>query len=313
MPESGNFLRFGEPILYVIVVIKVNSVVETKKILLGCDLDRTIIPNGIQKESSLARPLLRRLARCPNIYLAYVSGRDQKLILDAIAEFHLPVPNYAIGDVGTTLYRIINGNWQLSDDWSAEIGQDWKRLDREELSWLLGDINEIRLQEPGKQSQYKLSYYTDQNVDYQTLAMNIRGRLAKPGVRVSIIWSVDEIDEIGLLDIIPARANKRQAIRFLMQQEQFPEERTVFAGDSGNDLDVLTSGLQSILVKNATDEVRYEAIETLSLKHMTHRLYLPKGNFYGMNGNYAAGVIEGLAHYISATNEQIAKAVKKIK
>jgi hypothetical protein len=290
-----------------------NSVVETKKILIGCDLDRTIIPNGIQKESPLARPLLRRLARCPNIYLAYVSGRDQKLILDAIAEFHLPVPDYAIGDVGTTLYRIVNGNWQLSDDWRAEIGQDWKSLDRQALNLLLGDIKEIQLQEPGKQSQYKLSYYTDQNVDYQTLAMNIHGSLAKTGVRVSIIWSVDEIGEIGLLDIIPARANKLQAIRFLMQQEQFPEERTVFAGDSGNDLDVLTSGLRSILVKNATDEIRNEAIETLSLKHMTHRLYLPKGNFYGMNGNYAAGVIEGLAHYISETNEQIAKAIEKIK
>jgi hypothetical protein len=242
-----------------------NSVIEAKKILIGCDLDRTIIPNGTQKESPLARPLLRRLALCPDIYLAYVSGRDQKLIHDGIAEFHLPVPNYAIGDVGTTLYRIINGNWQLSDDWRVEIGQDWKRLDREELAGLLGDINEIQLQEPEKQSQYKLSYYTDQNIDYETLAMNIRGRLAKMGVRVSIIWGFDEIDEIGLLDIMPARANKLQAIRFLMQQEQFPEERTVFAGDSGNDLDVLTSGLQSILVKNAMDEVRKEAIETLSI------------------------------------------------
>ena len=108
--------RFDELILYVIVVVKMNSVVEIKKILLGCDLDRTIIPNGNQKESPLARPLLRQFAKYPNIYLAYVSGRDQKLILDAIEEFYLPVPDYAIGDVGTTLYRIKNGNWQLSDD-----------------------------------------------------------------------------------------------------------------------------------------------------------------------------------------------------
>ena len=84
-------------------------------------------------------------------------------------------------------------------------------------------------------------------------------------------------------------------------------------GDSGNDLDVLTSGLQSILVKNATDEVRKEAIETLSLKKKAHCLYLPKGNFYGMNGNYAAGVIEGLAHYIPETQELIAEAIEKIK
>ncbi|NOQ40998.1 MAG: HAD-IIB family hydrolase, partial [Desulfuromusa sp.] len=244
-----------------------NSVAETQKILLCCDLDRTIIPNGIQTESPLARPLLRRLAESPNIYLAYVSGRDQKLILDAIEEFYLPVPDYAIGDVGTTLYRIINRCWQLSDDWNAEIGQDWKSLDREELTELLEDIREIQLQEPEKQSRYKLSYYTDQNVDYQALVINIRGRLAKPGVRASIIWSVDEMYDIGLLDIIPARANKLQAVRFLMQQEQFPEEHTVFAGDSGNDLDVLTSGLQAIVVKNATEDIRKEAIKKLSEKN----------------------------------------------
>jgi hypothetical protein len=290
-----------------------NSVAETQKILLCCDLDRTIIPNGIQTESPLARPLLRRLAESPNIYLAYVSGRDQKLILDAIEEFYLPVPDYAIGDVGTTLYRIINRCWQLSDDWNAEIGQDWKSLDREELTELLEDIREIQLQEPEKQSRYKLSYYTDQNVDYQALVINIRGRLAKPGVRASIIWSVDEMYDIGLLDIIPARANKLQAVRFLMQQEQFPEEHTVFAGDSGNDLDVLTSGLQAIVVKNATEDIRKEAIKKLSEKNLANRLYLPQGNFFGMNGNYAAGVMEGLVHFIPETGELIAKAVEKIK
>ncbi len=290
-----------------------NSVAETQKILLGCDLDRTIIPNGIQKESPLARPLLRRLAECPNIYLAYVSGRDQKLILDAIEEFYLPVPDYAIGDVGTTLYRIINGNWRLSDDWSAEIDQDWKSLDREELTLLLGNIIEIQLQEPERQSRHKLSYYTDQNVDYQALVINIRGRLAKPGVRVSIIWSVDEIDKIGLLDIIPARANKLHAIRFLMQQEQFPEKHTVVAGDSGNDLDILTSGLQAILVKNAAGDVRKQALDALSRKCMTNRLYLPRGNFLGMNGNYAAGVLEGLIHFIPETGTLIAEAVEQIK
>jgi sucrose-6F-phosphate phosphohydrolase len=290
-----------------------NSIARTQKILLACDLDRTIIPSGIQKESPLARPLLRRLACHPNIYLVYVSGRDQKLIRDAIEEFYLPIPDWAIGDVGTTLYRIINGNWQLSDDWSAEIGQDWKRMDREELALLLGGLKEIQPQEPEKQNQYKLSYYTDQDIDYQALVINIRGRLAKRGVRVSIIWSVDEIGKIGLLDIIPGRANKLHAIRFLMQQEQFPEKHTVYAGDSGNDLDVLTSGLQAILVKNATGDVRKQALDALSRKRLTHRLYLPRGNFWGMNGNYAAGVLEGLVHFIPETGGLIAKGAEKIK
>jgi len=46
---------------------------------------------------------------------------------------------------------------------------------------------------------------------------------------------------------------------------------------------------------------------------MMHRLYLPKGNFWDMNGNYAAGVIEGLVHFRPETAELIANAVEKIK
>jgi sucrose-6F-phosphate phosphohydrolase len=290
-----------------------NSKAGLHNILICCDLDRTLIPNGFQKESSHARPVFRQLAENANIYLAYVSGRDRKLILDAIEEFYLPEPDYAIGDVGTTFYRVMNGNWQLSDDWSDEIGKDWKGLNWEQLAEFFEDMDDMRLQETEKQSPYKLSFYTDQNVDQQRLIKHIRIVLDEKGVHANIIWSVDEISTNSLLDIVPARANKLLAIQFLMQQEQFSGERTVFAGDSGNDLDVLTSGLQAILVKNANENVRKEAIDSLSVKHITNRLYLPKGNFCGMNGNYAAGVLEGLVHFIPETEKIIAKAVEQVK
>ena len=254
---------------------------------------------------------MRQIAEHSNICLAYVSGRDRKLILDAIEEFYLPMPDFAIGDVGTTLYRVINGNWQMSEDWSDEIGQDWKRLESGKLSALLEDIKEIRLQEPEKQKQYKVSYYTDHKVDPQPLINKIRDVLAQNSIRATIIWSIDEISAKGLLDIIPPRANKLHAIQFLMRQEHFPENRTVFAGDSGNDLDVLTSGLQTIVMKNASEDVRKEATEKLSKKDLTNRLYLPRGNFFGMNGNYAAGVIEGIVHFIPETRELIENAVQK--
>jgi len=288
-----------------------NFLAGLRKILICSDLDRTLIPNGFQEESAHARPVFRRLSEHANIYLTYVSGRDRKLILDAIEEFYLPLPDYAIGDVGTTLYRVINGDWQLSDDWSDEIGKDWQGLNWEALAEFFEDIDEIRLQEPEKQNRYKLSFYTDQNVDHRRLINDVRLVLAEKRVRANIIWSVDETGTTGLLDILPARANKLHAIQFLMRHEQFSEDRTVFAGDSGNDLDVLTSGLQAILVKNAMEDVRQEAVEALSAKHMMNCLYLPQGNFWGLNGNYAAGVIEGLAHFIPETVGLIAKAVEK--
>ena len=257
--------------------------------------------------------MLRQLVEDTNISLAYVSGRDKRLIIDAIEEFYLPLPDYAIGDVGTTLYRVINGTWQLSDEWSDEIGQDWKGLTRGKITEIFEDLAEIRLQEPEKQKPYKVSFYIGQNTDAQQLIKKIQAVFADKGVRASIIWSVDEIRNHGLLDIIPPRANKLHAIQFLMQQERFTEDRTIFAGDSGNDLDVLTSGLQTILVKNATEDVRKEALKRLSEKNLTNRLYLPQGNFFGLNGNYAAGLIEGMVHFIPETGKLIAKAVEKIK
>ncbi|MGD8343935.1 MAG: HAD-IIB family hydrolase [Desulfobacterales bacterium] len=286
--------------------------VRLPKILICCDLDRTLIPNGYQKESVHARPVFRRLVEQSHIYLAYVSGRDKKLILDAIEEFYLPVPDYAIGDVGTTLYCVSNGNWQLVDSWSDEIGKDWKGLGWDALAEFFEEIDDIRLQEPEKQNHHKLSFYTDQTAEHQRLIDRIHGVLVQKGIGANIIWSVDEISANGLLDVIPARANKLHAIRFLIQQEKFPESRTVFAGDSGNDLDVLTSGLRAILVKNATDEIRKKAVKTLSAKNMANRLYLPRGNFWGLNGNYASGVLEGLVHFIPETGALVAKAVESI-
>jgi HAD superfamily hydrolase (TIGR01484 family) len=283
-----------------------------QNILICSDLDRTLIPNGYQEESAHVRAVFRRLTEHSSIYLAYVSGRNRKLILDAIEEYYLPEPQYAIGDVGTTLYRVMNGNWQLSDEWGDEIGKDWNGLNWEGLAGLIEDIKEIRLQEPEKQNMYKLSFYTDPNVDHQLLIKNIRTILVSEGVPANIIWSVDEIGTNGLIDVVPARANKLHAIRFLLLQEQFSDDRAVFAGDSGNDLDVLTSGLQSILVKNADDQIRREAIEILTDKKMLNRLFLPKGKFWGMNGNYAAGVLEGLVHYIPEAGELIARAVEAV-
>ncbi len=285
---------------------------EFQNILICSDLDRTIIPNGYQEESAHCRPVLRRLAAHSAIHLAYVSGRGKKLILDAIEDYDLPMPDYAIGDVGTTLYRIIDGNWQICDDWSREIGKDWRGLNWQEVADVFGDIEKIRLQEPEKQSRHKLSFYTDPDVDHQQLIKIVRFGLTQKRVSANVIWSMDEISANGLLDIIPARANKLHAIRFLLQQEQFSEDRVVFAGDSGNDLDVLTSGLQAILVKNAMDEVRKEAIEVLAGKQLINRLYLPEGNFLGMNGNYAAGLLEGLAYFMPETEKLVVEAAETV-
>jgi len=82
-----------------------------KRFLLCTDLDRTLIPNGAEPESPSARERFRQLAGHEEITLAYVSGRHKALIEQAIAEFDLPLPDFAIADVGTTIYQIGTSGW----------------------------------------------------------------------------------------------------------------------------------------------------------------------------------------------------------
>jgi len=42
-------------------------------------------------------------------------------------------------------------------------------------------------------------------------------------------------------------------------------------------------------------------------------MYSPKGDFYGMTGNYAAGVLERLVHFIPETEKIIANSVEQVK
>lgn len=263
-----------------------------KRFLLCTDLDRTLIPNGPQPESPTAHNRFQRLASRNEVTLAYVTGRHLALIEQAIEEFGLPQPDFAIADVGSTIYQIDSTGWQQWDAWDEQIAPDWRGLTHDELHKLLSGFSALRLQEKEKQNRHKLSFYVSLETDTQKLIGEMEEHLSRAGVKANLIWSIDELAGIGLLDILPASANKLHAIHFLMQQKGFDHDNTVFAGDSGNDLDVLLSDIPAVLVANADGEVKNAAA-------MAHKdaLYLARGSYLGMNGNYSAGILEGIAHY----------------
>lgn len=280
----------------------------SERILLCSDLDRTLLPNGLQPESPQARPLLRRLAEQPGVILAYVSGRHLALIEEAIAEYGLPQPQFAVGDVGTSIYRQAGGDWRLWEQWSQHIAVDWSGRTADDLARLFSDLDAIAAQEPEKQSRFKLSYYADPTLDHAALLAEMHRRLRIGGVRASLVWSVDETTATGLLDVLPASATKLGAVRFLMAELGVAESHTLFAGDSGNDLPVLTSGIPAVLVANATPEVREEAEWAAQAAGHADRLYVARGGFLGMNGNYAAGVLEGLGYFHPQWADRLAQA-----
>ena len=272
-----------------------------KYILICTDLDRTLLPNGRQPESSGARACFTRLVSRPEVTLAYVSGRHRELIEDAIREYELPLPDWVIGDVGTTIYQVRSGDWLHWHEWEQRIAGDWRGLNAIDLRPLFTDLPSLRLQEESKQNRYKLSYYLPIQSDIDALQREMSRRLNALKLAASLIYSVDEAASTGLLDVLPACATKLHAVQFLMQHRGFNYPNTVFAGDSGNDLPILASAIQSVLVANADREIIEQAITQARQQETMAAFYLAQGGFLGMNGNYSAGILEGVAHYLPDT------------
>ncbi len=272
------------------------------RLLVCTDLDRTLIPNGPQPESTGAREHFAALAARSEVTLAYVSGRHRELVEAAIDEYRLPLPDFVLGDVGTSIYHLgPERDWQRQTQWEDEIAADWNGHERAELQQCLEHLPQLRLQEESKQNRFKLSYYLPPQADSEALSAQIEESLAPLGVSLRLVFSIDETADTGLLDVLPQRASKYHAIEALMREQGFSHEDTVFCGDSGNDLEVLASPLPAVLVANAAAEVRNEARRLSDEAGVGERLYLARGDFMGMNGNYSAGMLEGIAHYYPET------------
>lgn len=259
------------------------------------DLDRTLLPNGAAQESPQARAWFAVVAGWVEVSLVYVSGRNLGEIEAAVAGYALPEPAYAIADVGASIYhRDHGGEWSLLPEWQARMAAAWDGREAAELAALFADVAVLTPQEGHKQSRFKACWYTPPGIDHAALIRSLQGRLAEAGLQASLIWSLDDGRDVGLLDLLPPCADKAEAIDFLRHHLRATSHDTLFAGDSGNDLAALLSGQPAVLVANGQDAVRAQAVAAMGPETP---LYFARGGFLGMNGNYAAGILEGLAHF----------------
>ncbi len=279
------------------------------RLLICTDLDRTLIPNGPQPQSPQARNYLERLVSRPEVTLVFVSGRHRALVEEAIASYELPVPDFVIGDVGTTIYRVGSSHaWSRVESWERRIAYDWAMQSSADLMNVLSDINLLKPQERDRQNRLKLSYYVPLEVETDQLSGLIQQRLQALGVAARLVWSEDDIEHKGLLDILPLNASKLHAIEALMEQQEFDLDNTIFCGDSGNDMEVLVSPIPAVLVANGRAKVKAGAIEMSRQAGTEKQLYVASGNFLNMNGNYAAGMLEGIAHFYPETRDWFQQA-----
>jgi len=268
-----------------------------KKLFLCTDLDGTLIPSGNHLEHPAARDHFRVFCSHPNVSIAYVSSWNIDLVKRAITEYVLPTPHYVITDVGSKIYRHQQGRWEDIERWQQQIASAWNGKSLADLQQLLAPCENLQLQEADNQSDFKLSYYLHLSVPPKQILSWIEEQLAKQKVEFELVWSVDQVRRVGLIDILPRNAGIRGAIEFLCQELGFKLDQVLFAGDSGNDLTVLSSPIPSVLVANAQPEIRKQAIELAAAYNCSESLHIAQSGNNLFDGNYASGVLQGVSHF----------------
>jgi len=181
--------------------------------------------------------------------------------------------------------------------WIEYLHANTPQWDVEKFKKDIGEMENLRLQEPDVQNEFKLSFYLD-NFDNEKDAMlqHIKAAVGKTCTNADVIYSVDPLKKIGLIDVLPKIATKVAALEYLRKELNMPKEDVVYCGDSGNDLLPLTFGYSSILMKNARPAIKEKAVRITTEKNLSDFLYISEGK-YGLNGNYSSGILEGLVHF----------------
>jgi len=262
--------------------------------ILATDLDRTLLPNGIQEYDG-SMDLFRDIVEKENLKLIYVSGRNLDEINQAFTEYGISYAGYLVTEVGTKIYEKTDGGYSLDEEWISKIDAGIEGWSIEEFKKRLMDVQDLRLQEPEHQNRFKLSYYLDEKGANQKIE-KVRETIKEECPGAELTYSVDETNDLGLLDIMPENANKVAALEYLREKFHASMDEVVYCGDSGNDLSALTHGYKSVLVRNAIPEVKEKVIEICEEKGIRDRLYICSGTG-GLNGYYVSGILEGLLHF----------------
>jgi len=265
-------------------------------IIFATDLDRTLLPNGHDEDGNTI-PLLFRALEGKDITIVYVSGRNMALFEEARNKFDIPLPDFFLGSVGTEMFKKGNGVLVVDGGWIDYLRGNTAHWDVEEFKKRIGEIAGLRLQEPEVQNEFKLSFYLDDfELKNKEVVEQITRAVAGSGAEVDVVYSVDPLKNVGLIDVLPKVATKVTALEYLREQLGAGKSDVVYCGDSGNDVLPLTAGYKSILVKNAHTDTKDEVVQINKEKEFMDTLYIADGR-YGLNGNYSSGILEGLIYF----------------
>lgn len=254
--------------------------------VLATDLDGTFIPLDGNQQNRTDLNILASELKDNDVRLVFVTGRHFDSVSNAIETLQLPLPDWIICDVGTSLFRREqSGEFVAITAYDEHLQQIISAMPISSLRQRLALIPGLRLQEDEKQGRYKLSFYAEAT-QLEALYDQLQRELSKTQAPYSIIHSVDPFNGDGLIDLVPAEVSKAHALRWWASHMQLSQDAIVFAGDSGNDLAALTAGYRAIVVGNADRGVAQRVHNDHQEAGWENRLCIAKGTA-------SSGVLEG--------------------
>jgi sucrose-phosphate synthase len=230
------------------------------------DIDNTLIG----KDNSRLDDLITLIKKNKEyIGFGVATGRTIDSAINILNKHNIPLPDIIISSVGSEIYY--GFKHKLAQGWATHIRQRWQR---DKIVSLLNKFDFLTYQEEETQREYKISYYMKPGKE--RLA-KIHDKLLANGCRYNLIYSHNEY-----LDILPVRASKGKAIRYLSYKWEIPLGNFFICGDSGNDEEMLRGEPYGVVVGNYRQELE-------RLKNNRH--------IYFAKESCAGGIIEGLKHY----------------
>jgi len=238
--------------------------------LLITDIDNTLLGD----DESMARLLEYMHDQRNRIGFGVASGRYLDMVVEVLDEYKIEDLDVVISSVGAEIYY----GRELDPDkgWASHLRNKWRP---ERVREALEALPFLTMQKDlNTQRDFKISYDLDSDVPSEEALPQIYDALGRSGVPHTVIFSHGVF-----VDVLPLRASKGKAVRFLSNKWNIPLENIATAGDSGNDVDMLRGRTSGIAVGNYAEELDF-------LRGVDARVYFAKAE-------YAAGIIEGLEHY----------------
>jgi len=242
------------------------SKLPTSDRLLISDIDNTLIGDW-----EALQALLEKLRQADGkVGFGIATGRRLESALKVLKEWKVPLPDVLVTAVGTEIYY--RDSTESDPGYQQHLDYRWEpRAVRETMQELPG----IRMQGAAEQRQYKISYFMDP--DKAPSVKEITGLLRQRHLHANVVFSHGMY-----LDVLPMRASKGSAIRYLADKWGIPVDSILVAGDSGNDEEMLSGNTLGVVVGNHSAE--------LEVLRDRERIYFAEGH-------HAWGILEGIGYY----------------